>query len=67
MKVFEIKLEGKEEVIHLNKLTKDELQNMINISLRCENYEMCAHLKKFIDLLDSKKALRKSKIGKIWT
>lgn len=46
---FEIILEGGEDVvIHLNKLSKDELQNMINIALEFENYEMCAHLKKYI-------------------
>jgi hypothetical protein len=52
MNKFEVILDGKEEVIHLNKLNKDELQNMINIALEFENYEMCAHLKKYIDLLN---------------
>jgi len=44
-----IKLEGRVEEIRLDKLSKSELQRMLNIALEFENYEMCAHLKKFID------------------
>lgn len=53
MKYFEIILEGgKDESINLNELPKEELQKMLNLSLEFENYEMCAHLKKYIDLLN---------------
>jgi hypothetical protein len=53
MKYFEIVLEGGEdEVIDLKELPKDKLQEMLVISLEFENYEMCAHLKKYIDLLN---------------
>ncbi len=53
MKYFEIILEGGEdEVINLKELPKDELQKMLNIALEFENYEMCTHLKKYIDLLN---------------
>jgi hypothetical protein len=53
MKHFEIVLEGGEDkVINLKELPKDELQKMLDIALEFENYEMCAHLKKYIDLLN---------------
>ena len=52
MKYFEISLEGGEDqVIHLNELPKDKLQEMLEMALEFENYEMCAHLKKYIDKL----------------
>ena len=48
MKHFEIVLEGGEDkVINLKELPKDELQKMLDIALEFENYEMCAHLKKY--------------------
>lgn len=34
---------------NLNNLNKEELQSMIDKALEFENYEMCAHLKKFMD------------------
>jgi hypothetical protein len=49
MNKFEIILEAKEEEINLKKLPKKELQNLIEIALEYENYEMCAYLKKIID------------------
>ena len=53
MKYFEIVLEGDGyEVINLKELPKDKLQEMLYIALEFENYEMCAHLKKYIDLLN---------------
>jgi len=53
MKHFEIILEGgKDKVINLKELPKDELQKMLDIALEFENYEMCDHLKKYIDLLN---------------
>lgn len=52
MKQFEIILEGGEEIINLKELSKDELQKMLDIALEFENYEMCGHLKKYIDLIN---------------
>lgn len=49
-----IEIEGRtvEGVIKLNELNRSELENMIEIALEFENYEMCTHLKKYIDLLN---------------
>jgi hypothetical protein len=49
---FEIILEGEDIEINLTKLPKKELKRMLSISLDFENYEMCAHIKKYIDLLN---------------
>ena len=52
MKKIEISLEGRTEEIRLNNLNKSELEHMLKIALEFENYEMCSHLKKYIDLLN---------------
>jgi hypothetical protein len=52
MKTIEISLEGRTEEIRLNELSKVELEHMLEIALDFENYEMCSHLKKYIDLLN---------------
>ena len=52
MKNIEISLEGRTEEINLNELSKVELEHMLEIALDFENYEMCSHLKKYIDLLN---------------
>lgn len=52
MKKVEMLLEGRTEVIKLNELSKSELEHMIEIALEFENYKMCSHLKKYIDLLN---------------
>ena len=52
MKNIKIKLEGRIEEIKLNELSKFELEHMIEIAVEFENYEMCFHLKKYIDLLN---------------
>jgi hypothetical protein len=52
MKNIEITIEGRTEEIKLNELNKSELEHMIEISIEFENYEMCSHLKKYIDLLN---------------
>jgi len=44
-----ISLEESVKEIDLRKLSKEELQGMIDKALEVENYEMCAHLQKFID------------------
>lgn len=44
-----ITLDESVKEIDLNKLSKEELQSMIYTALEFENYEMCAHLKKFMD------------------
>jgi hypothetical protein len=50
MKYFEMTLKGGEyKEINLKELPKDRLQEMLNMALEFENYEMCAHLKKYID------------------
>jgi hypothetical protein len=52
MNRFEISIpEGETQVIRLNELSKPELQQLLDIALEYENYEMCAHLKKYMDLL----------------
>lgn len=51
MRKYEIKLEGGEVEIHLNELPKEELQRLLDGALEFENYELCAHLKKYIDKL----------------
>jgi len=48
---YEIKLEGSTKEINLKNLSKVELESMLEMALEFENYEMCAHLKKFIDKL----------------
>jgi hypothetical protein len=52
MKNIEITLEGRTAEIKLNELSKSELEHMIEIAIEFENYEMCSHLKKYIDLLN---------------
>lgn len=46
---MEIILEGRTEVINLNTLNNSELEHMIQIALEFENYEMRAHLHKFLN------------------
>ena len=52
MKNLEITLEGRTEEIKLNELSKSELEHILELAIEFENYEMCSHLKKFIDLLN---------------
>ena len=51
MKKYEISLEGRTEEIKLKELSKSELQHMIEIAIDFENYEMCSHLKKYLQRL----------------
>lgn len=45
MKCFEIKLQGKEEIIDLTKLPKQKLDEMLGWLLEYENYELCSVIK----------------------
>ncbi len=46
--MYEIKLDGSVEKIELKKIGNDRLQEMINMAITFENYELCSHLKKYI-------------------
>lgn len=49
---YEISLDGgKTEEINLSKLSKQELEHMIDIAPSAENYEMCLHLDQYLSKL----------------
>jgi hypothetical protein len=43
---YEITLEGREELIDLRNLNIKKLEEMIQISIEFENYEMCGFIQK---------------------
>ena len=50
MTKYEISLPaGETEVIKLDKLSREKLQEMLEIATDVENYEMCEVLQKYID------------------
>ena len=50
---YEITLEGREELIDLRNLDIKKLEEMIQISIEFENYEMCGFIRKIIKQLKS--------------
>ena len=46
---YKITTEGSEELIDLRKLDTTKLEEMIQISLEFENYEMCHFIQKIIN------------------